>query len=126
MLQPECQHLQEPRVCVCTRQNLHWVSHVLTTYVRVILCVGVLNVRGRGLHLCTGLNGSGDNSSLSYIDSLNMNSLCTRLKENSSKTMLSRLLRQVGNVRRATFHPAHTWLTLPLSEGDTATLSVVS
>lgn len=87
----------------------------------VILCVGVLNVRGHGLHLCAGLSGSGDNSPLSYVDSLNVNSLCTKLKVNSSKTTLLRLLRQVGNVRRATFHPAHTWLTLPLSWGDAAT-----
>lgn len=82
MPQPECQHLQEPRVCVCTRQNFHWVFHIPTTCVQVILCVGVLNVRG--LHLCAGLSGSGDNSPLSYVDSLNVNSLCTRLKENSS------------------------------------------
>lgn len=39
----------------------------------------------------------------SYADSLNVNNLCARLKESSSKTTLLRLLRQVGNVRRANF-----------------------
>lgn len=115
MPQTERQHLQEPGPCVCTRQGLHWVSHLPTTCVQVVLCVGVLNVTGHGLHLCAGLNGSGENSPLSYVDSLNMNSLCTRLKENSSETTLLRLLRQAGNMRRAALHPAHTWLTLPRS-----------
>jgi len=115
VLQSQRQLLQGPGACLCARQRLHRVSHLPTTRVEVILCVGMLNVRGHEIHLCAGLSGSHDNSPPSSVDNLNATSLHTKQKENSSKITLLRLLRRVVKVRRAILHAAHTWLPPPLS-----------